>query len=382
MSRYSPDIDREQPDQTARPTSGGRGGGSSSAELAAIIDQSAQGKPTFSEFLQRLEKNGVTPLPSVNVRGLNGMSYQFRGKAVKGSDIGRAYTAQGLRERKGVLYSPERDDAAIRTALEKSQSQRQADAGQRDRTGDARSTRMRDPRTGLSADQWTTLNEIGKFRTIGVRDLIEHRYEGRYPAFDRDIRVLRDAGLVERRTAAHPKSGQTFDVVVLTRKGRGAARKAAVSSGSGQQFYSGLVKSAEIRHDIGIYRMYQRERAEIEAAGGRVTRVVMDFEVKKQLMSELNRRGGDPGNPDRKAAIGARHDIQLVNGRFVIPDLRVEYETREGESERVDLELATGDYKPAQIAAKRAAGLKIYGPDTTSGGTPWEPDYAAALISI
>jgi hypothetical protein len=142
------------------------------------------------------------------------------------------------------------------------------------------------------------------------------------------------------------------------------------------------VKSAEIRHDIGIYQMYQRERAEIEAAGGRVTRVVMDFEIKKHLMSELNKRGEGVRDRGRKAAIAARHDIQIVNGRFVIPDLRVEYETRGGEHERVDLELATGDYKPAQIAAKKAAGLKIYGPDSTSGGTPWEPDDAAAVISI
>ena len=60
----------------------------------------------------------------------------------------------------------------------------------------------------------------------------------------------------------------------------------------------------------------------------------------------------------------------------------VEKKLRESTDERVDLELATGDYKPAQIAAKKAAGLKIYGPDSTSGGTPWEPDYAAAVISI
>lgn len=128
--------------------------------------------------------------------------------------------------------------------------------------------------------------------------------------------------------------------------------------------------------------MYQRERAEIEAKGGRVTRVVMDFEIKRALMSELNRRGGNPGDPVRKAAIAASHGIQIVNGRFVIPDLRVVYETREGEQERLDLELATGNYKPSQIAAKQAAGLKIYGPDSRSGGTPWEPGYAAALVSL
>jgi DNA-binding MarR family transcriptional regulator len=363
MSRFSPDIDRERIEQA----SGQRGGaGSSTGELASIIDQSAAGAPTFSEFLRRLESRGVKPLPSVNVRGLNGMSYQFRGETFKGSDIGRAYTAQGLQDRKGVQYSPERDLAGIRTA-----------ALERPAGG-----RTRDVRTGISADQLATISEIGKFRTIGVHDLIEHRYEGKYGQFAQDVRVLREAGLIERRTAVHAKSGKTYDVIVLTPKGRRAARTAAIREGSEQQFYSGLVKSAEIRHDIGIYRMYQRERAEIEAAGGKVTRVAMDFEIKKQLMSELNRRGEDPRDMQRKVEIARRHDIEIVNGRFVIPDLRVEYQTREGESLRVDLELATGDYKPAQIAAKRAAGLKIYGPDSTPGGAPRDFDYAAGTISI
>jgi hypothetical protein len=382
VSRYSPEIEREQANvgssrQPGTPAPGRGGSTVSTAELASIIDEASKGAPTFSQLLERLESRGVTPLPSINARGLNGMSYELRGETIKGSDIGRAYTAQGLQARKGVQYSPERDDVAIRSAVERGQSARELGVANREKRA-----RIRDPRTGLSADQSETLNEIGRFRTISVHDLIEHRYDGVYRDFAQDMRILREGGFAEQRTAAHPKSGKTYDVVVLTAKGRRAAIAAAKRDGSGQQFYAGLVKSAEIRHDIGIYRMYQHERAEIEAAGGQVTRVVMDFEIKKRLMSELNRRGEDVRDAGRKAAIGSRHDIQIVNGRFVIPDLRVEYETRDGDHERVDLELATGDYKPAQIAAKKAAGLKIYGPDSTSGGTPWEPDYAAAVISI
>jgi hypothetical protein len=152
--------------------------------------------------------------------------------------------------------------------------------------------------------------------------------------------------------------------------------------GSDQQFYSGFVKPAEVRHDVGIYRMYQQERAAIEAAGGTVVRVVTDFEIKRRLMSELNKRGEDPQDMRRKSAIAIRHEISLVKGRFVIPDLRVEYETREGELSRVDLELATRDYKSSQIAAKTAAGLKIYSPDSASGGTPREPFDRDVAMSI
>jgi hypothetical protein len=387
MSRYTAGIDRQLLNDSARTqstgSSSGRTGGSNSpVELTSIIDRAAEGRPTLGQFFERLERGGVTPIPSLNARGLNGMSYRFRGSTIKGSDIGRAYTARGLQDRKGVTYAPECDAVALRIAAERAGNGRPDVLAQGEKQTASRGSRMRDPRTGLNVDQWVSLNEIGSFRTVGVRDLIEHRYGGRAGQFDQDFRVLREAGLAERRTAVHTKSGKKYEVVVLTKKGRTAARKAAVREGLAQEFYAGMVKSAEIRHDIGIYRMFQHERAEIEAAGGRVTRVVMDFEVKKQLMSDLNKRGADPRDQSRKAMIADRHDIRIVNGRFVIPDLRVEYETRDGSNERVDLELATGDYKPAQIAAKQAAGLKIYGPDCTTGGTPWEPDYAAALISL
>jgi hypothetical protein len=219
------------------------------------------------------------------------------------------------------------------------------------------------------------------FRAIEVRDLVQYRYSGRRGEFEADFRVLRAAGLVERANIEHPKSSRVYNVIVLSRAGRNAARRLS-GGGSGQQFYSGFVKPAEVRHDVGIYRMYQQEKAAIEAAAGTVIRVVTDFEIKRRLMSELNKRGEDPQDLRRKSGIAIRHDISLVKGRFVIPDLRVEYETRDGELSRVDLELATRDYKAGQIAAKRSAGIKIYGPDSVSGGTPREPYDRDVAMSI
>jgi hypothetical protein len=136
-------------------------------------------------------------------------------------------TRTGLQARKVVQYSPERDDAAIRSAVERGQSAREPMVADREK-----GSRIRDPRSGLSADQWETLNEIGRFRTIGVHDLIEHRYGGVPRQFAQDMRVLREAGFAQRRTAAHPKSGKTYDVVVLTAKGRRAANAAAKRAGS------------------------------------------------------------------------------------------------------------------------------------------------------
>jgi hypothetical protein len=386
MSRYSPDVDRE--DLREQPAAGqqtsGRGGGggaSSSAELIAIIDQAAADKPTMAQLLDRLQARGVQPVPSVNARGLNGMSYAFRGSTVRGSDLGRAYTAHGLQQRKGIDYSPDRDALAVQNAVERAHGFARTDPVGRVVETPTRGSRARDRETGLSVEQRAMLTEIGRFRAIETRDLVQHRYGGRRDNFEADFRILKAAGLVERAGIEHPKSGRVYSVIALTKAGKNTARRLA-GSGSGQRFYSGFVKPAEVRHDVGIYRMYQRERTVIEASGGTIRRVVTDFEIKRRLMSELNRRGEDPRDAGRKKAIAARHQISVVNDRFVIPDLRVEYETREGELSKVDLELATQDYKPAQIAAKKSAGIKIYGPDSTSGGTPREPEDRGVYMSF
>src|SRR5207248_2724711 len=149
-----------------------------------------------------------------------------------------------------------------------------------------RQVRIRDHSTGLSADQRETLAEIGKFRTVKSDDLIQHRYAGNRSQFNQDMRVLSERGLAERRTVRHLKSGEEYNVVVLTQKGRNDIRKLDKHNDDGysrQQFHAGFVKPAEVRHDIGIYRMYQAEKAQIHQEGGSVKRVVLDFELKKEV---------------------------------------------------------------------------------------------------
>ena len=421
MSRFT---DREETEryaeehpQTRMPLSQGRGGssaaneseqhdrekrsvrrdsGSSSdadGELRARIEQASAGQPTMSEFVHRLEANGIQAIPSLQSSGrLNGLVYRFQGRNIKGSELGREFTAQGLLNRKGVSYDAERDQAALVQAAERASLRRpEAPARERDRSdGSSRNTaeRVRDRETGLSADQKATLAEIGKFRTVNVADLIRYQYGGDTARFSQDLRKLSESGLAQRRSVDHAKTGAKYSVVVLTEKGCKTATRIAGSDsdhGREQQFHSGLVKPAEVRHDVGLYRMYQVEAERIRRDGGTVTRVVLDYELKRKVFSALNKEQDAPAlrHASRKAEIAEENGLQLVQGRIVFPDLRVEYDSREGEPEKVDLELATGDYKNSEVAAKRAAGLKIYGPDSSPRSPALQdPEIVAGLISF
>ena len=49
-----------------------------------------------------------------------------------------------------------------------------------------------------------------------------------------------------------------------------------------------------------------------------------------------------------------------MRGKIPVPDLRIEYETPDQETARVDLELATEHYRFRNIAQKVRAGFSIY----------------------
>lgn len=145
------------------------------------------------------------------------------------------------------------------------------------------------------------------------------------------------------------------------------------------------MKPAEVRHDAAIYRMYQVERQRIENAGGSVRRVVLDYELKQRVFSTLNQDGHDKtlDAGTRKHQIAEQLGLTIVEGKVVFPDLRIEYETREGDAARVDLELASDQYKTSEVMRKRAAGLRIYGPDSTPRSPALkDPEIVAGLISI
>lgn len=211
----------------------------------------------------------------------------------------------------------------------------------------------------ITESQLSTMADIGTFRAVNLKDLTAVRYGGDEKQALHEVNNLLRQRLLRRSTSQPGKA----IALTLTREGHRALRTRNKSEmNDGQVYYEGFVKAREAEHDTAIYRLYQKEAQEIAQSGGRVTRIVLDFEIKKSLNRQLARLRSFPEGErtERKAEIAKNHGLVVVKGKVQIPDLRLEYEDRDHNSGRVDLELATGHYRRGSLAAKSAAGFKIY----------------------
>lgn len=217
----------------------------------------------------------------------------------------------------------------------------------------------RDRALMLRDSEIKTLAEIGIFRAVTVKDLTRFRYAGDERQAWRDLNNLAREGLIRRRTAL--PGNQVY--LTLTRQGHGfieAHRPQGVESR--QVLYHDFVKPREARHDAALYRLYQEGAARIARDGGKIQRVVLDFELKKSVYRKFAKASELPEleQAQRKQQIAAEHGLTVVNGKIPLPDLRIEYETAERDQTKVDLELATSDYHRDSLAEKARAGFAIY----------------------
>jgi len=127
-----------------------------------------------------------------------------------------------------------------------------------------------------------------------------------------------------------------------------------------QEIYAGFVKPREAKHDAELYRVYRREEDRIERRGGKVRRVLLDFELKKKVNRDLTRLGPQRDDPDKKRDVAEGHGLRVVRDRIPVPDLQIEYEMPDQSIARCNLELTTGDYRPRQLADKARAGFTLY----------------------
>ena len=240
----------------------------------------------------------------------------------------------------------------------------------------------------LSDSEIKTLADIGRFRTVPIEDLVRYRYQGRADEMREDLRAVQNQGLVQRRTVWKGGRGEKLTVLVLSKKGQ-AFLEQAVNGTKDQKIFSGFVKPSEVHHDAAIYRMYQTEARKIEAAGGEVKRTILDYELKQDVYKPLARTRATfaPESPEyrrQQAEIAAQNKLRIVDGKILLPDLRIEYATASGERTHVDLELATRHYRGSSMRAKAEAGFKMYAAKDSAGGlaAAFDPEFAAEIFSF
>ena len=247
----------------------------------------------------------------------------------------------------------------------------------------------RDRRYALRDSESRTLATVGTFRVVPASDLAEGR--SARDVWRGDLRHLEEQGLVERQTVVI--NHEATPLAVLTPEGKAVLdrHQDPGPGGRAQQYHAGLAKPREIAHDAQLYRLFQAEAERIEREGGRVTRVVLDAELKRDYQRFLNRpdRADDTTLEADQRAFAHARELPLVDGHLALPDLRLEYEAEDGRLLYRDVELVTEHYSRGQLAGKAQAGFAQYraagagrwhgSGASRTGGTPFDPHHLERL---
>jgi hypothetical protein len=254
--------------------------------------------------------------------------------------------------------------------------------------GEERETvELRDREYKLSGSETRALATVGAFRVVVSEDFTPR--EQSQETSQKVWKHLTEQGLLARETLTD--RGGARHVVALTREGKALldAHREPRQDGRRQEYYAGVVKPRELRHDAQLYRTYRSEAARIERKGGHVTRVVLDYELKRDYQKFLNRKNRPEATDVRedRQAFAQANGLSIVRNHLELPDLRIEYVDQYGRLEHRDVELVTEHYSRGQLAGKAKAGFVQYrssssggrGGDGRRGGTPHDPRHLERL---
>jgi hypothetical protein len=219
----------------------------------------------------------------------------------------------------------------------------------------------RDKTYSLRDSEIHTLSEVGKFRVVAMKDLAEFAYNGDGSRMQNDIENLARQGLVRESSIATIEH-DPGPVVTLTKEGHKLLSRGKVVP-SDQATYHDSKKPKEAIHDADLYRLYHKAADEIEADGGKVLQVKLDYEMKHELYSRHARASKESHrNPEAvQEQVARNYHLHVVDGKIPIPDLRIEYlNENDNEIQRRDLELATEHYHSRAFSEKARAGFQIY----------------------
>jgi len=249
-------------------------------------------------------------------------------------------------------------DASSSSAAEKSRTQENGvpERSPRHRTRH----RDQDKTYSLRQRELVAMTDIGTFRTVDVRDLVRFAYGGNEAAMNYDLGELRTQGLVEEKTVPQAHR-EPRNVVALTERGHRILRKASALR-KDQAIYHGYVKAREINHDADLYKVYQEAAEDIRERGGKPVRVRLDFELKAAIQRERNalKHRAENERRERLETFAKEQGLTISETVIRVPDVQVEYQTRDGELERTNLELISENYRTEGIRSKAESGFTIY----------------------
>jgi len=238
---------------------------------------------------------------------------------------------------------------------------------------------LRGERYRLNSSQSELLQQLGAFRTVTAASLQNHVYQGDGTRFGKDLHSLRNQGLLSLRPSSRINGGY----LSLTKAGRNLT-EANLRTNPDQAIYAGIVNKRALRHDAAIYDMYRQEAQAISRSGGTPRRVVLDFELKKYVnrqlvkIQHLSRVEREP----RRREIARAHGLKMVGGHIQFPDVRIEFESRDQEPCTVDLECVNRNYGAEAVAAKSAAGFKLYNQDYRGKSAERGQDLVGEVLSL
>jgi hypothetical protein len=232
------------------------------------------------------------------------------------------------------------------------------------RDAERREVSLRDRSYDLRGSESRTLATVGAFRVVSARDLPDH--DGR-PLDVRtgDLRHLRESGLVDLVRV----EGRRDHIVTLTKEGRDLlnTHRRSASEETRQAFYAGVRKPRELDHDVHVYRAYEHAARGILERGGRIRRIALDYELKRdyqRFLQERNRRSKSDGRPDREEHEirdwALTHGLPYFDEQVHFPDVRIEWEDERGRSRELDIEVTTEHYRGAHAAAAARSGFSRY----------------------
>jgi len=213
----------------------------------------------------------------------------------------------------------------------------------------------------MSEAEQRLLTTVGTFRTVAVGDLVRYQYANNRHQLAQDLRNLKGQGLIRTHRVMVGPRGEVLEVLALSRKAK-ALLIALGSEDSRQIRHVGLVKPREIAHDAALYRMYEAEASQIRTRGGAIRRVVLDHELKATIYAALAKARSLPRFDYTRVQgeIARANGLPVAGSRILLPDLRLEYQTEDGDLRKVDLELATRHYHGAYALGKARVGFKLY----------------------